>query len=72
MLTKLDYYRLVVEGFKSLRRDIDEAEQFTVNEHNALLQQMQQQEEQNKQAEVQVNETEKKESKKKVLLEEGK
>lgn len=44
MLTVADYDLLVLRGFEALRREIDEAEQFTVSHYNQLKEQSRQRE----------------------------
>lgn len=37
MLTKLDYYKLVLVGLESLEREIKDCREFTVSEYNAII-----------------------------------
>ncbi len=40
MLDKLGYYELVMSAFQALKRDIKDAEQYTTQEYNTLLEQV--------------------------------
>lgn len=37
MLTKLDYYKLVLVGLESLEREIKDCREFTVSEYNNIV-----------------------------------
>lgn len=49
-----DYYKLILQGFDALDRELQEAREYTINQHNNIIMQQQAaQEAQRKQAEEQ-------------------